>query len=73
MMKSNLEIPAPSIKFISLYLLFSIGFKGGQELEHSHFTSEIGYSLIFGVIIAAIIPIYTFFLAKNKVGISNAG
>ena len=73
MMKSDLEIPAPSIKFISLYLLFSIGFKGGQELEHSHFTSEIGYSLIFGVIIAAIIPIYTFFLAKNKVGISNAG
>ncbi len=73
LMKSDLEIPAPSIKFISLYLLFSIGFKGGQELEHSHFSSEIGYSLIFGVIIAAIIPIYTFFLAKNKVGISNAG
>ena len=30
--KSDLEIPAPSIKFISLYLLFAIGFKGGQEL-----------------------------------------
>jgi hypothetical protein len=73
LMKSDLEIPAPSIKFISLYLLFSIGFKGGQELEHSHFTAEIWYSLIFGVVIAATIPIYTFFLAKNKVGISNAG
>jgi len=32
---SDLEIPAPSVKFISLYLLFSIGFKGGQELSHS--------------------------------------
>ena len=30
--KSDLEIPAGSSKFISLYLLFSIGFKGGQEL-----------------------------------------
>ncbi|MEY4728615.1 MAG: hypothetical protein RLZZ390_1139, partial [Bacteroidota bacterium] len=34
LVKSDLEIPAPSIKFISLYLLFSIGFKGGQELQH---------------------------------------
>ncbi|WP_425290134.1 sodium-dependent bicarbonate transport family permease, partial [Shewanella algae] len=30
--KSDLEIPASSAKFISLYLLFSIGFRGGQEL-----------------------------------------
>lgn len=29
--KSDLEIPENSSKFISLYLLFSIGFKGGQE------------------------------------------
>lgn len=35
LLKSDLEIPATSIRFISLYLLFSIGFKGGQELEHS--------------------------------------
>ncbi|MFN6136489.1 MAG: sodium-dependent bicarbonate transport family permease, partial [Bacteroidota bacterium] len=35
--KSDLEIPATSAKFISLYLLFSIGFKGGQELAHSPF------------------------------------
>ena len=33
--KSDLEIPASSAKFISLYLLFSIGFRGGQELVHS--------------------------------------
>jgi hypothetical protein len=33
-LKSDLEIPPNSSKFISLYLLFSIGFKGGQELAH---------------------------------------
>lgn len=36
LVKSDLEIPSNSSKFISLYLLFSIGFKGGQELSHSH-------------------------------------
>ncbi|MFN5879886.1 MAG: sodium-dependent bicarbonate transport family permease, partial [Flavobacteriales bacterium] len=37
-LKSDLEIPPNSSKFISLYLLFAIGFKGGQELAHSHFS-----------------------------------
>ena len=40
-LKSDLEIPENSSKFISLYLLFSIGFKGGQELAHSDFNLEI--------------------------------
>jgi hypothetical protein len=30
--KSDLEIPANSSKFISLYLLFAIGFKGGARI-----------------------------------------
>jgi len=42
--KSDLSIPENSSKFISLYLLFSIGFKGGQELSHEHFTWEIARS-----------------------------
>lgn len=71
--KSDMEIPGPSIKFISLYLLFSIGFKGGQELQHSHFDSVIFYSLLFGVFISAAIPLYTFFILKKKLGPSNAG
>lgn len=71
--KSDLQIPASTGKFISLYLLFSIGFKGGQELAHSEFTSEIAYSLLFGLFIASFIPLYTFFMLKNKTGVSNAG
>lgn len=73
LIKSDLEIPAPSIKFISLYLLFSIGFKGGQELQHSELTNEIWYSLIFGAMLATVIPLYTFFILKTNVGVSNAG
>lgn len=71
--KSDMEIPAPSVKFISLYLLFSIGFKGGQELEHSELNAEILYSLIFGILIATVIPLYTFYILKKRLGPSNAG
>ena len=70
--KSDLEIPAQSSKFISLYLLFSIGFKGGQELAHSTFTIEILWSILFGISISIAIPIYAFFILKKKLRIENA-
>lgn len=70
--KSDLEIPAPTIKFISLYLLFAIGFKGGQELQHSTFSAEIIYSILFGLLIATMIPLYCFYILKRKLSISDA-
>lgn len=72
-LKSDLEIPSNTSKFISLYLLFSIGFKGGQELAHSHFDMEIIWSALFGVLIAVVIPVYSFFLLKRKFSIENSG
>jgi len=71
--KSDLEIPENTSKFISLYLLFSIGFKGGQELAHSHFSTDIVWSILFGVLIAGLIPLYTFFILKRKFSIENSG
>ena len=71
--KSDLEIPADASKFISLYLLFSIGFKGGQELAKNHLSAEIIYSILFGVAIAVLIPVYTFFILKKRLGIENSG
>ena len=72
-LKSDLEIPPNSSKFISLYLLFSIGFKGGQELAHSEFTLEIVWSVLFGVVIALIIPIYSYFILRRKFNVFDAG
>ena len=72
-LKSDLEIPENSSKFISLYLLFSIGFKGGQELAHSHFTIEIFWSVLFGVFIALVIPIYSYFILRRKFNIYDSG
>ena len=72
-LKSDLEIPATSAKFISLYLLFSIGFKGGVELAHSEFGQEILLAIAFGIFTALAIPFYTFFLVKRRLGVENAG
>lgn len=72
-LKSDLELPVTSSKFISLYLLFAIGFKGGQELAHSEFSLEIVWSMLFGVAIASLIPLYTFFILKRRLSVSNAG
>jgi hypothetical protein len=72
-LKSDLEIPPNSSKFISLYLLFSIGFKGGQELSHESFSAEIGWSMLFGISISLLIPVYTFFILKRKLNVFDAG
>lgn len=71
-LKSDLEIPANSAKFISLYLLFAIGFKGGQELSHETFTLELLGALLFGMLISFIIPCYTFYICKRFTSIENA-
>lgn len=71
--KSDLYIPENSSKFISIYLLFAIGFKGGQELAHSTFDVSILWCVLFGVLAAISIPIYTFFILKRKLSVANSG
>ena len=72
-LKSDLEIPANSSKFISIYLLFAIGFKGGQELANESFDLEIAWSMLYGVFISIIIPIYTFYLLRTKFSVPDSG
>ncbi|WP_299338578.1 sodium-dependent bicarbonate transport family permease [uncultured Psychroserpens sp.] len=71
--KSDLCIPENSSKFISLYLLLSIGFKGGQELAHSEFNIEILWALLFGIFLALLVPVYTYFILRRKFTVENAG
>lgn len=72
-LKSDLKIPENSSKFISLYLLLSIGFKGGQELSHSEFDMEIIWSLLFGILLAVVVPVYTYFILRRKFSVANSG
>jgi uncharacterized protein len=72
LLKSNLSIPEPVVKFVSLYLMLSIGFKGGVSLsESSLFGDGI---IIIGIILgmSALVPIYSYFLLKKTLGVADA-
>jgi uncharacterized protein len=70
--KSDLEIPQPLPKLFSLYLLMAIGFKGGYELAESGINNQIALTLIASVVMACIVPVYTFFILKIKLDSANA-
>jgi uncharacterized protein len=71
-LKSDLEIPAPLPKLFSLYLLIAIGFKGGHELSKSGINLQISITLIAAVLMAALVPIYTFFILRTKLDSYNS-
>lgn len=71
--KSDLEIPAASAKFISLYLLFSIGFKGGQELVHSGINEHIIQTLFIALAFSVLVPLYVFHLLRLKLNVFDSG
>jgi uncharacterized protein len=71
-LKSDLEIPNPLPKLFSLYLLFAIGFKGGHEIHESGINTEIAITLIAAIVLAAVVPIYSFFILKLKLDAYNA-
>ena len=46
LIRSNLSIPEPLTKFLSLYLLMGLGLKGGFALSKSGFNREIIITLL---------------------------
>lgn len=73
LVKSDLEIPAASKGFIALYLLFAIGFNGGSELAVTGITLEVVLHLLFGFLLATLIPLYAYFILKIKLNSYDAG
>jgi uncharacterized protein len=70
--QSDLEVPAPIPKLFSLYLLLSIGFKGGVELAKSGITQEVALTMLAAILMSAVVPIYSFFLLRKKLDPYNA-
>jgi uncharacterized protein len=71
-LKSDLEIPAPIPKLFSLYLLLSIGFKGGVELAKSGITQQVAVTMVAAIVMATVVPIYSFFILRQKLDAYNA-
>jgi hypothetical protein len=70
--KSDLEIPGPISKFISLYLLMAIGFKGGVELHESGITGQVIAVLLVSIVMSILIPLYSFAILRRKLDVPNA-
>ena len=70
--KSNLEIPPPIARFLSLYLLMALGLKGGFALHKSGFTTEIALSLGLAILLAILIPIIGYQILRTKLNTFDA-
>ncbi len=66
-LKSNLEIPPPVSKFLSLYLLMALGLEGGFALAHSGLTATVLVSLAAAMLMAFIVPALGYLLLKHRV------
>lgn len=64
-LKSNLEIPQPVSRFLSLYLLMALGLKGGFALAESGLSSAIAVSLGCAVALAVCIPLAAYSVLKR--------
>lgn len=54
--RSNLDIPAPLSRFLSLYLLMALGLKGGFALAHSGITPEVSAALGAAMLLTLLLP-----------------
>jgi len=70
--RSDLQIPAQIARFLSLYLLFAIGFKGGVALSESTFEASIVLTLLAMVVLSAIVPAYTYFFLRRRLSVADA-
>lgn len=73
LVRSDLEIPEPLVRFFSLYLLFAIGFKGGVELQHGGLDMQALSALGAAMLMATVVPLYSFFVLRLKLSVYDAG
>ena len=69
--RSELELPEPVLKLLSIYLLFSIGLVGGRELSHVTF-AEISGLLAVTVALTIAIPVLCFIVLRRLGGFDAA-
>jgi len=68
LIRSDLEIPEPVIRIISIFLLFSIGLQGGHELARVEL-GEIAGAIAVTAGIVLVIPLVAFLIARYIVGL----
>jgi uncharacterized protein len=72
--RAELSIPEAIAKTLALYLMMSIGFKGGVEVAKSGLTLNLASVLLTGVLLSALLPVVGFWLlrATSRLDVANA-
>ena len=65
LLKSNLDIPYPISRFLSLYLLMALGLKGGFALAKSGFNAEVAITLGAALGLAFLVPACGYLLLRR--------
>lgn len=72
LLKSDLEVPAPIARFLSLYLLMALGLKGGFALEQSGLGASVLVTLAAAILMAFLVPVLGYNVLKHHVSRLNA-
>jgi hypothetical protein len=72
LLRSDLEIPEQIAKFLSIYLLMAIGFKGGVALAESELDFDVLTGLSIALGMSIVVPFYVFFLVKRTMTLADA-
>ena len=73
LVRSDLDIPQPIPKFLSLYLLLSIGYEGGAQLQKSGLTGDVVLVLGAALVMASVTPLYAYAILRRRLDPPNAG
>ena len=73
--RSDLVIPEAVAKAISLYLMMSIGLRGGAEVAESGFTHDMALAGGAGLALSFLLPLPAFWLldGTGSMGLPEAG
>lgn len=72
LVKSDLEIPGSVLKILSLYLLFSLGLKGGAELQKVSDPMAVAVPLLVSTAAAFVIPLIIYPILRRKFDVPDA-
>jgi hypothetical protein len=70
--RPTVRFPGVASRFLSLYLLISIGLKGGAALAASELNLSLGTAIVAGLLMALAVPISGFFILKRVTSHLNA-
>jgi hypothetical protein len=72
--RSDLSIPDAIAKFLAVYLLLSIGFRGGAEVNHHGLTVQLMLTILAGVALSFTMPYVAYAILRfaSKLSVTDA-